>query len=379
MTQMPSSIRRSTSFVHLQGAAPTEFSIRNLLVARLGGFAIWGGIVVWGLVFASTLAWSADGGNADRVTEAATEANNTDSAPADQTNATVEGAAPSVEVRQFLDLRYSDADGTAGLFDLHFPISEQHTISSNDAGDIIVEGDPRPAVLMIHGGGWAIGDKWTLRTYCDRLAQLGFVVVNMNYRLAPQHQFPRQVDDVRQVLLQLVEHSDDWKIDLSRVGMFGYSAGGHLSALIGVLGNEERSTQMLASEWPRDDPRWELLPPIAAVCAGGPPCDFRIVPDDNAGLSYFLGGTPREVPNNYLGASPTAHVSPGDPPMQLIHGEKDLLVPIENSEKFAAALMDAGVAVSLTVVENQGHMMTLFHPKTKQQIKDFFIKQLLQQ
>ncbi|KLU06170.1 lipase/esterase [Rhodopirellula islandica] len=283
-----------------------------------------------------------------------------------------------VEVQQFLDLRYSDADGSAGLFDLHLPISDQHRVSTNDAGEVFVEGAPRPAILMIHGGGWAIGDKWTLRAYCDRLAQLGFVVLNMNYRLAPQHQFPRQVDDVRQALLQLVEHSDAWKIDLNRVGMFGYSAGGHLSALIGVLSNEDRPTQMLASEWGSDDPRWEQLPPIAAVCAGGPPCDFRIVPDDNAGLSYFLGGTPREVPNNYLGASPTAHVSPGDPPMQLIHGEKDLLVPLENSEKFAAALMDAGVAVSLTVIENQGHMMTLFHPTTKQQIKDFFVKQLLQ-
>jgi triacylglycerol lipase len=284
----------------------------------------------------------------------------------------------TVEVRQFLDLRYSDADGSAGLFDLHVPVTNQHSVLTDDAGNVLVEGPPRPAILMVHGGGWAIGDKWTLRTYCDRLAQLGFVVLNMNYRLAPQHQFPRQVDDVRQVLLQLVEHSDAWKVDLNRVGIFGYSAGGHLSALIGVLANEDRPTQMLASEWGSDDPRWDQLPPIAAVCAGGPPCDFRIVPDDNAGLSYFLGGTPREVPNNYLGASPTAHVSPGDPPMQLIHGEKDLLVPLENSEKFAAALMEAGVAVSLTVIENQGHMMTLFHPTTKQQVKDFFVKQLLQ-
>lgn len=372
MTQMTSSIRRSTSLVHLRGAVPRKCSTRKLLLAQVGG------LVAWGLVLASTPAWSADGGNADPVAEAATEKNTTDPVPAGQTSDAVEDPSQSVEVRQFLDLRYSESDGTAGLFDLHIPVSDLHTITTNDAGEVTVEGEPRPAVLMIHGGGWAIGDKWTLRAYCDRLAQLGFIVVNMNYRLAPQHQFPRQVDDVRQVLLQLVEHADDWKIDLSRVGMFGYSAGGHLSALIGVLGNEERSTQMLASEWPRDDPRWELLPPIAAVCAGGPPCDFRIVPDDNAGLSYFLGGTPREVPNNYVAASPTAHVSPGDPPTQLIHGEKDLLVPIENSEKFAAALMEAGVAVSLTVVENQGHMMTLFHPKTKQHIKDFFTKQLLQ-
>ncbi|MEO9594790.1 MAG: alpha/beta hydrolase [Rhodopirellula bahusiensis] len=362
MTQKPFSISRLTPLKFLPMAVRRKAPMPGTLVARLGG------VVACGFVFASTLAWSADGGNAVQPKEAATTKDEA---------ATAKDSVQSIEVRQFLDLRYSDSDGSAGLFDLHVPISDQHTVTKNDAGDIVVEGSPRPAVLMIHGGGWAIGDKWTLRTYCDRLAQLGFVVVNMNYRLAPQHQFPRQVDDVRQALLQLVKHSDNWKINLNRVGMFGYSAGGHLSALIGVMGNEDRTTQMLASEWPQDDPRWDLLPPIAAVCAGGPPCDFRIVPDDNAGLSYFLGGTPREVPDNYLGASPTAHVSPGDPPMQLIHGEKDLLVPIENSEKFAAALVDAGVAVSLTVIENQGHMMTLFHPTTKQHIQDFFVKQLL--
>lgn len=369
MTQLRASTVRPTSWVDLPRAIPRICPVQKALMARIC-------IVVWGLVFVPAWVWSADGGNANRVADGGLEKKAAGDNPDRQAEGADEDSVPSMGVRQFLDLRYSDSDGSAGLFDLHLPISDQHTVTTNDAGEIVVKGEPRPAVLMIHGGGWAIGDKWTLRTYCDRLAELGFVVINMNYRLAPRHQFPRQVDDVRQVLLQVVEHSDDWKIDLNRVGMFGYSAGGHLSALIGVLGNEDRSTQMLASEWPQDDPRWELLPSIAAVCAGGPPCDFRVVPDDNAGLSYFLGGTPREVPNNYLAASPTAHVSPGDPPTQLIHGEKDLLVPIENSEKFAAALMEAGVAVSLAVVENQGHLMTLFHPKTKQQVKDFFIQQL---
>ncbi|MCC9655713.1 alpha/beta hydrolase [Rhodopirellula halodulae] len=282
-----------------------------------------------------------------------------------------------LQVRQFLDQRYSDAEGKAGLLDVHVPLAGPNEISVDDSGEFTVHGALRPVVLVIHGGGWALGDKWTLRSYCDRLAELGFVVANMNYRLAPQHQFPCQVDDVRDALLYIAGHAEAWKADLNRVGLFGYSAGGHLSSLVGVLGNEDRSVQMLASQWPESDPRWDQLPKVAAVCAGGPPCDFRGVPEDNAGLSYFLGGTPREVPDNYLGASPTAHVSPGDPPTQLIHGEKDLLVPIVNSEKFAEALRAAGVTVSLTVIENQGHMMTLFDPLTKRSVKEFFLGQLM--
>ncbi|MFG0287648.1 MAG: alpha/beta fold hydrolase [Rhodopirellula sp. JB044] len=243
---------------------------------------------------------------------------------------------------------------------------------------ISVTGKLRPALVLVHGGGWLVGDKWSLGSYSRQLSELGICVLNINYRLAPYSKFPAPVDDVREALLYLVDHAEQLSIDRERIGLFGYSAGGHLSALVGVMCDEPGEVQATSSDWELDDPRWQRLPKVAAVCAGGPPCDLREIPIDSEALSFFLRGSRRKFPDAYVAASPTAHASPGDPPTQLIHGEKDMIVPIESSQQFAGALKDAGASVALTVVENQGHFMTFMHPSTQTQVRAFFAEQLLQ-
>ncbi|WP_236625082.1 alpha/beta hydrolase [Rhodopirellula sp. SWK7] len=305
--------------------------------------------------------------------------------------------AASVEVKTFWDIRYSSSaelqDGKSGLADLYVPVFADDVLreneddiacNSDDAPEahsrnssIKITGRPRPAVVVVHGGGWLVGDKWSLGSYSKHLAEMGLCVLNINYRLAPYSKFPAQVDDVREALLFLTDHADELSIDRQRIGMFGYSAGGHLSALVGVMADEPGEVQITSSDWPIDDPRWKRLPKIAAVCAGGPPCDLREVPIDSEALSFFLHGSRRQFPELYTAASPTAHASAGDPPTHLIHGEKDLIVPIESSRQFAAALRAVGVSVALTVIENQGHLVTLMHPSTQNQVRDFFAEQLL--
>ncbi|NND99074.1 MAG: alpha/beta hydrolase, partial [Pirellulaceae bacterium] len=201
----------------------------------------------------------------------------------------------AVNVRCDANLRYSDSPGNAGLCDVYYP--ESH---AGPGG--------RPAVVVVHGGGWVSGSKWVLQGYSRLLAQHGFVVVTINYRLAPQFQFPAQVDDVRQALIWTVDNAKRFSIDTDRLGIFGYSAGGHLSTLVSVLADEPVLTQMSASGWQADDPRWKRLPKVSAVCAGGPPCDFRNLPLDNSALAFFLGGSRREKPDVYAAASPISHV-----------------------------------------------------------------------
>jgi triacylglycerol lipase len=302
--------------------------------------------------------------------------------------------APKIEIKPFWNLRYSQVaelqTGNAGLSDLYVPllagdeVIERTAPTENDSdktqqplAPIKLKGPLRPAVVVVHGGGWLAGDKWGLGTHCEKLAQLGICVLNINYRLAPYAKFPAQVDDVREAILYLSDHAEELCIDRTRIGLFGYSAGGHLSALVGVMTDETTETQASASAWPLDDSRWSRMPRIAAVCAGGPPCDLRVLPIDSEALSFFLNGTRRQIPEIYTAASPTAHVSAGDPPMQLIHGAKDLIVPIESSQQFAAALEGVGVAVALTVIENQGHLVTFMHPTTLTQVSKFFSETLL--
>ncbi len=255
--------------------------------------------------------------------------------------------------------RYSDADGKAGLCDIYAPKADAPS-------------NGHPAVVVVHGGGWISGDKWTLEGYSRILAKNGFVVVTINYRLAPQHKFPSQVDDVREALVWTAKNAKRLSIDLSRLGIFGYSAGGHLSTLVSLLADEPMEVQLSASQWKAADPRWEKLPKVRAVCAGGPPCEFRTLPMDNTTLAYFLGGSRREKPNVYEIASPTAHVSAGDPVTQIIHGESDLLVPIASSRSLFNALTDVGVEVRFAVIPKQGHMLTFLNPNTQQKMLEFF-------
>ena len=231
-------------------------------------------------------------------------------------------------------------------------------------------------VLVIHGGAWVSGDKFMVNGYARAIAECGIVSIAINYHLAPKHKFPTQVDDVRQALLWTKENARRFSIDTNRIGLFGYSAGGHLSALIGSLGDEPTEVRAAASHWPIDDHRWKELPKIRAVCVGGPPVDFRPLPADNSTLSFFLGGSRRQQPETYIAASPAAHISAADPATQIIHGEADLLVPIIGSRLFHRAQVLAGVDSRLEVMPGQGHIATFFNPKTSQKVSEFFQDEL---
>jgi acetyl esterase/lipase len=233
-----------------------------------------------------------------------------------------------------------------------------------------------PAVLVIHGGSWVTGDKWTMGSYCQNLAREGFVAVSINYRHAPTFKFPAQADDVRDALVWMSQSHEKYRIDVERIGAFGYSAGGHLAALIGLVGDASSEQRALTTSWPANDARWKKLPKLKAVCAGGPPCDFRPLPLDNTTMTFFLGGSQRELPNVYQAASPITHVTPADPPVQIIHGDKDFIVPFDGSQEMLRALRAAGVDSHLERVPDQGHMVTFVHPTTNSTMLSFFRRTL---
>ncbi|EMI19066.1 lipase/esterase [Rhodopirellula maiorica SM1] len=277
-----------------------------------------------------------------------------------ESTAATETAAP----RTFTNQQYSQRDDSTGRCDVMIP------------GSVEPPAGGFPTVVIVHGGAWMSGDKWTIEGYARFLAEHGYATININYRLAPRYKFPSQVDDVRDALVWAQENAARFSLDLRRIGLFGYSAGGHLSLLVSVLSDEPMETQLASSEWTADDERWQKLPAIQAVCVGGPPCDFRNLPPENTGLAYFLGGSRREKPSVYEAASPTAHVSAQDPPVHLIHGEADSIVPIQNSLLFAEQAKAAGISCDLTTIKGQGHLITFLNPRTSQAMIEFFDKTL---
>ncbi len=205
----------------------------------------------------------------------------------------------------------------------------------------------RPVLIAIHGGGWRRLDK---AGYGDRIASAfvprGYVVVAPNYMLsAPgRSSWPDNLEDVRSAVAWVRTNADALGINPNEVAAIGESAGANLAALLGTdpgpVDSGDVSTQ------------------VQAVIAFSTPTNLSVLDAESplAGLAaaQFLGGAPPQVPASYAAASPIDHVAPGDPPMLLVHGLEDPLIPVSQSETMAAALTAAGVRNELVLVPG-GH------------------------
>jgi len=207
---------------------------------------------------------------------------------------------------------------------------------------------PFPAMIVVHGGAWATGTKAQLAGIAQGLAKLGFATAAISYRLAPQDKFPAQVYDCQAAVRWLRANAEKYKVDPNRVGGYGYSAGGHLVALLGAMDDDDFREPGV----PADAPSARLQ----LVVAGGAPCDFRMLPGDSTRLAYWLGGTPGEKPDAYRDASPTNYVTSDDPPMFFFHGAADELVPIRSPQRMVDKLKQVGVPVEFCEIAGAGHM-----------------------
>jgi len=203
---------------------------------------------------------------------------------------------------------------------------------------------PGPAVLWIHGGGWKHGSK----EQCPLvwLAAEGIPVVSIEYRLSWQARWPAQIDDCRAAMDWLHREAARHAIDPRRIVVAGASAGGHLATLVGTAGDVANAAGVINFYGPCN---LLTMPPNVPGPDNGPE---KIAATHGARL---LGGPVHERPDLAREASGLFHVSADDPPFLLIHGDRDPLVPLEQSTTLDAALRDAGVASRLIVLPGAGH------------------------
>ncbi len=206
----------------------------------------------------------------------------------------------------------------------------------------------RPALIAIHGGGWRRLDK---AGYGARIASAfvprGYVVIAPDYELSARNKptWPVNLEDVQAAVRWVRENASMLGINPNEIAAIGESAGANLAALVGtdsVTGSGEATS---ASS-------------VEAVVAFSTPADLTSLevesPLAGRAVRQFLGGTPEQVPAAYTAASPTDHVSAGDPPMFLVQGRQDPLIPYTQSVELANALSEAGVRNRLVLV-NGGH------------------------
>jgi len=206
---------------------------------------------------------------------------------------------------------------------------------------------PLPVVLLIHGGGWAGGDKQVHNYIGLPLAEAGYLAISANYRLAPKHPWPAAVDDCRVALEWVRAHAARYGGDPSRIALMGESAGGHLSALLGLL-----DAQTTPSETDAEPPRVR-----AVVNVFGPADLVRLweIPVCQNLLKDWLGGDPVARADAFRAASPLMQIGARGPAFLHIHGTADRLVPVEQTKAFHEALEKAGLRSRTLILEGAGH------------------------
>lgn len=234
----------------------------------------------------------------------------------------------------------------------------------------VPKGDgPFPLIVWIHGGGWEAGNKDGFGPLAGQLAR-GYAIATINYRYSKHAPFPAQLIDSKAAIRYLRTHAKEYKLDADHFGVCGASAGGHLSALLGtsngVAGLDEKNTKP-------DECRVQ-----AVVDFFGPADLMKLSPPgskENA-VTRLLGGNTREKGELAKAGTPQTHADKTDPPMLLVHGDEDKLVPLSQSEELLTALKAVGIESDLIVVKGVGHDAGVFKKETSDRVNEFWDKHL---
>jgi acetyl esterase/lipase len=254
---------------------------------------------------------------------------------------------------------------------------------------------PVPVVVWIHGGAFQLGDRRELPpTFAPDsvfrlLNKAGIACATVDYRHALEAPFPAQLHDLKSAVRYLREHSAVLGIDPDRVGAWGESAGGHLAALLGVTGKREdlegrlgvqgHSSAVSAvvdfygvsslPDLPPMDTPLSLMP--GALVAAVPP-GMTLEPGP-----MLVGGS--DDPALLAAASPLGYVAADAPPVLLVHGDSDGLVPLAQSELLSAALTGAGVRNELVAIRGADHCFFFAEDQLDGILSaavDFFLREL---
>jgi len=230
---------------------------------------------------------------------------------------------------------------------------------------------PLPVIVWVHGGGWQGGSKD--RCPAVRFVPKGYAVASINYRLSQHAPFPAQIEDCKAAIRWLRAHAREHQLDPDRIGVWGASAGGHLVALLGTASDVKDLEGKLGHN--------DQSSKVCCVCDWFGPTDFTPLIENSTGaagvVEKLLGGPVKDNAEKARLASPITHVTSDDAPILIMHGDKDALVPLSQSESFTAALKKAGVEVTFQVLPGAGHGGAAFtSPESNKLIEDFFARHL---
>ncbi|MFN7732363.1 MAG: alpha/beta hydrolase family protein [Pirellula sp.] len=228
--------------------------------------------------------------------------------------------------QQRLDLVYGHKDGMALTLDVFEPKAHRKGI----------------ALMFMVSGGWVSQymPPQGMAFFIKPLTDAGYTIIAVRHGSSPKYVIPEIVEDVRQAHRYVVNHAKQLEVDPDQLGVFGFSAGGHLSLMLGTTANDQ----------PADKPG----PKIAAVAAVFPPTDLEPYMEKSNPLRERFPALKFDIQQS-ADYSPLKQVSSPDAPTLLLHGDRDDLVPLWHSEKIRDAMTQARVPNRLVVFQGAGH------------------------
>lgn len=257
-------------------------------------------------------------------------------------------------------LEFASPDGVSLLMDLRVP-------------DAV---GPHPVIVYLHSGAWIMGDRFGGPAV--RQASRGYAVASIEYRLAPDHIWPAQVEDTKAAIRWLRANAARFRLDPERIAIFGTSAGAHIGSVAATsggvswlegidLGNPQFSSSVKAVV--------DLYGPTDLLRLEADKIDC-IPLDGNASwmpMSQLMGCAIQECQEWTRTASPMSYVTRDDPPFLIMHGMLDCLVSYKQSIALHEKLVEAGVGSSLVLIPRGEHGGRLFDEPQYKQMIDLFL------
>lgn len=236
--------------------------------------------------------------------------------------------------------------------------------------------DNTPLVIWIHGGGWLSNDKYAdlgyMKATVAEIINKGFALASIDYRFSTQAVFPAQMLDCNRAISYLYDNADKYGLDRGRFALMGFSAGGHLAAMVGLSKNDDVEGFFMKGS------SKEFM--FKAVVDFYGPAELVLFPGANDPKSpegLLIGAAPLDRPDLAKAASPVTYVDENDPPFLIIHGEKDNLVSPKQSQLLNSWLKVKGVPTDLIIVPDAPHFGVMFDSdEVRKRVMDFLRKEL---
>jgi acetyl esterase/lipase len=221
-------------------------------------------------------------------------------------------------IKVLRDIAYREGDSKAWRLDLAMPAEKPEK--------------PRPALVIVHGGGWSQGSRTVdvFQKMMTDYANKGYVTVNIDYRLTGEAPFPACIEDVKCAVRWLRAHAAEYQVDPNRIGAYGHSAGAHLALMLA------------------------MVPKSAGLEGDGGWNDF------SSRVNVAVGGSPptelgRDVPMAKKEWWPIGYISGDHPPLFLIQGSADPIVRAGLTEDFLGKMKAAGADIEYLKIEGGEH------------------------